>query len=90
MDSIVEMAQAKAKQKQAKEEIDKLSHLNNAQIKDIQEKIDNLISDQDINEEVAKARYLDGKMDSLQKLVKKAEEADIKGRLAKAKDPEKN
>ena len=89
MDSIVEMAQAKAKQKQAKEEIDKLSHLNNAQIKDIQEKIDNLISDQDINEEVAKARYLDGKMDSLQKLVKKAEEADIKGRLAKAKDPEK-
>ena len=89
MDSIVEMAQAKAKQKQAKEEIAKLTHLNTAQIKDIQEKIDNLISDQDINEEVAKARYLDGKMDSLQKLVKKAGEADIQGRLAKAKDPEK-
>ena len=89
MDSIVQMAQAKAKQKQAKEEVGKLSHLNNAQIKDIQEKIDNLISDQDINEEVAKARYLDGKMDSLQKLVKKADEADIKERLAKAQDPEK-
>ncbi len=89
MDSIVEMAQAKAKQKQAKAEIDKLPHLNKAQIKDIQEKIDNLISDKDINEEVAKARYLDGKMDSLQKLVKKAEDADIQGRLAKAQEPAK-
>lgn len=89
LDSILQEAKAKAKQKQAKEEIAKLTHLNTAQIKDIQEKIDNLISDQDINEEVAKARYLDGKMDSLQKLVKKAGEADIQGRLAKAKDPEK-
>ena len=86
LDSILQEAKAKAKQKQAKEEVGKLSHLNNAQIKDIQEKIDNLISDQDINEEVAKARYLDGKMDSLQKLVKKAEDADIQKRKTDCHD----
>lgn len=89
MDSIVEMAQAKAKQKQAKEEIDKLSHLNKKQKESLKDNIDNLISDTDINNEVSKANDLDSKMDTLQKLVAKTDEADIKDRLNNAKQEDK-
>ncbi|WP_066130927.1 Rib/alpha-like domain-containing protein, partial [Gemelliphila asaccharolytica] len=89
MDSIVEMAQAKAKQKQAKEEIDKLSHLNKKQKESLKDNIDNLISDTDINNEVSKANDLDSKMDTLQKLVAKTVEQDVKDRLNNAKQQDK-
>lgn len=89
MDSIVEMAQAKAKQKQAKEEIDKLSHLNKKQKESLKDNIDNLISDTDINNEVSKANDLDSKMDTLQKLVAKTAEQDVKDRLNNAKQQDK-
>ncbi len=89
MDSIVEMAQAKAKQKQAKEEIDKLIHLNKKQKESLKDNIDNLISDTDINNEVSKANDLDSKMDTLQKLVAKTTEQDVKDRLNNAKQQDK-
>ena len=86
MDSIVEMAQAKAKQKQAKEEIDKLTHLNKKQKEIIKEKIENLISEQDINDEVTKATNLDGKMDVLKKLLDKAKGTEGENRKKESTD----
>ena len=86
LDSILQEAKAKAKQKQAKEEIDKLTHLNKKQKEIIKEKIENLISEQDINDEVTKATNLDGKMDVLKKLLDKAKGTEGENRKKESTD----
>ncbi|MBL7574453.1 S-layer homology domain-containing protein [Peptoniphilus asaccharolyticus DSM 20463] len=88
MDSILDFAKADAKRKDGKDKIDALTHLNNKQKEEFKSQIDNVAPTQ-IDDIVAEATKTDTKMETLQKLVEKANGADVQNAKNKTTDQTK-
>ena len=74
LDNIIKDAEAVGTRAKAIETINNLPHLNDAQKEVFKKQVEDATDKEEINDIVTEAQNLDSKMDSLQQLVKKAEE----------------